>query len=207
MPAEFHAASGGPPSTPATTARTAPCTPPRAYRSCPFSSWHLRFSFHSHDAPFQSEHLAVNEGVRHFSPCLLHDSGKCRPRNPHLLCRLLLIEPVQVRQPQGFDFIQSQRHLFEGTDRNPGRPKKAGIRRKPDMTQATRSWHTNGTFTDDYEHMFIIATCQEVCRFFSRISPVQQAAALFWTKGDSSRRRLMIWGIFSMARSTSSSAL
>jgi hypothetical protein len=39
------------------------------------------------------------------------------------------------------------------------------------MAQATRSWHANSTFTHNYEHMFIIATCQEVSADSFRGSP------------------------------------
>lgn len=169
----------------------------------------FRLDLHPDGAPFQAERLAVNKGVRHFSTRLFYDSGKRRPRDLHLLCRLLLVEPVQVRQTQGFDLIQRQCHLLEGANRNPGRSKEAGIRREPDMTQTTRSWHASIPFCkDSYEHMFITKACQEgVPVLLPEFPRGQRPATLFWTKGDSSRRRLMILGIFSMVRSTSSSVL
>jgi hypothetical protein len=70
---ESRTARGLPASVLSTTARTKPHATPRTYRSCTISSRHFRFSFHSHGAAFQTERLAVNQGIRHFTPGFLDD--------------------------------------------------------------------------------------------------------------------------------------
>lgn len=89
----------------------------------------------------------MNQGVRHFPACLLDNPGESGSGDSHLLGRAFLIEPVQVGQSQGFDFIESQSHLFKGMKGNTLGFEEIGMGFESDATQATRPWHGNAPFS------------------------------------------------------------
>jgi hypothetical protein len=74
--------------------RPTPHAAPSAHWSCSISSWHCFVSFHYHGTTFQTERLAVNEGVRHFPPGLLDNAREGRAGNLHLFRRLFLVQTV-----------------------------------------------------------------------------------------------------------------
>jgi hypothetical protein len=56
-------------------------------------------------AAFDGQGLAVDQGVSHLLVCGLDDASERLAGDVHPLCRLVLVEPFQVGQAQGLQFI------------------------------------------------------------------------------------------------------
>ncbi len=83
----------------------------------------------------------MNKGVRHFPPGQLDNTREGRTGNLHLLRGLLLIEAVEVRQPQGLQFVQRKDHFLQQADRNSGRLEVNDAWLDINMSEAAGSRH------------------------------------------------------------------
>jgi hypothetical protein len=122
-------------------ARSAAHASSSAHWSCSISSWHCLIPFHYHGATFETERLAVNEGVRHFPPGLLDNAREGRAGNLHLFCGLLLVQAVQIRESQGFEFVQREDDFLQHVDGNARRFEVDGARVDVNVPNATGSRH------------------------------------------------------------------
>lgn len=132
----------------AAAAGAAAATPhPASARATSHSSWlrlfcwHAWFSFHHDRAALDAQRFAVQEGVGHFFAGAFDDARERRPRNLHLLGCLLLIQAVEIGQPQRLQFVERQHHFFQRAQRCAGRLEVGRAGRDFDPTFAPRSGH------------------------------------------------------------------
>jgi hypothetical protein len=65
-------------------------------------------AFHRHLPPFDVKPFAENKALRYFSACPVKNVSEGLPGDLHVFRRMLMIEPLQICQPKGFEFIQVQ---------------------------------------------------------------------------------------------------
>ena len=72
-----------------------------------------RFSgFDRHRTALYPEDLPADEDIGDLLASCFDNPAKCLPRNVHPGSSLLLIQPLEIGQPQCLIFVEVQKHLF-----------------------------------------------------------------------------------------------
>jgi len=64
-------------------------------------------------AALDPERLAPDQGLGHLPACRLEDPSDRGPGDAHPLGGLLLVEPLEVGEAEGFEFVEGQHQLLE----------------------------------------------------------------------------------------------
>lgn len=118
------------------------------------------FGSHRDFTSFDTKRFAVAQRVGHFSPGRLNDPSERGTGNPHLLGRPVVVQSLQVGQPDGLEFIKGQAYFIEFAQRDAPRLEVPGI--WPAANSPETAWSRHGyssiVFSKHYKHMLI--TCQ-----------------------------------------------
>jgi hypothetical protein len=96
---------------------------------------------HFNFSTFDFKRLATHQGFGNLAMSRFDDSSESLPRNAHLLGGVLLIEPVEVRQSNGLEFIYGHRDNFQCPEGNSARLKEIAGGLAVDSSAAERSRH------------------------------------------------------------------
>ena len=90
-----------------------------------------------------------DKSAGHSRPCTIEDPGKGRSRDAHALCSRLLVETLEIREAEGFEFVGPQGLDFEFGGRPAHRFEAPPLRHAADCPGLFRSSHG----PPGYEHM------------------------------------------------------
>jgi hypothetical protein len=74
-----------------------------------------------HDTSGDAQYRGVHQAIGCFAPRRRNQIAERLPRDAHFFGGLLLIQALQVRQPQRFQFIQGEQNFPQVMPRYPGR--------------------------------------------------------------------------------------
>jgi hypothetical protein len=104
--------------------------------------------------PLDFERLAEDDCLGDFAARDFYDPSESRARDSHPLCRLLLVEPLEISQSDSFEFIESYHYLCEHPRRNSSRLE---YRRRRFSSYSAATWRPghNQNLHVYYKHMII----------------------------------------------------
>jgi hypothetical protein len=88
----------------------------------------------------------IDERPRDGRTSATQDAGEGRPRHPHPFGRSLLVQALEVGQPQGFELVETKRLDLKLADRAADRFETAAPRHAPDHPRYFRSSHSSSWF-------------------------------------------------------------
>jgi hypothetical protein len=94
-----------------------------------------------HGAAPDAQGPPLDERFGHLAPGGLDDPRECRARDPHPAGGLILVQALEIRQPQGLELVDAQRDLLESTQRDAGGLEVADPRGSDHPARAMRSRH------------------------------------------------------------------
>jgi hypothetical protein len=139
-----------------------PAAAAHLWKACPaLGTFKRSLLLNHHWSSFENEHLGLQQGTSHLVTRPFDQSSKRRPGNAHALRGRVVVEPLEIREPQRFQFVETQLDRFELSPRDADRLERTDRRLRSDPAAFPGTRHGTQFPLGCYKHTLIIAGCQE----------------------------------------------